>query len=97
MYGIKSRHEGHANEKCPRCLNIFQDFIDIGNGLLGCYKCGCVFVSKDIRDNEYAHKKERVLDINKERTCPECGKVCRNKFGLTSHLKSHKNDSDIIR
>ena len=24
-------------------------------------------------------------------TCIECGKVCRNAFGLRSHMKSHKN------
>jgi hypothetical protein len=43
-------------------------------------------------------KKQEILKNSKEMVekielnplqCPHCGKVCKNKLGLNSHLKSH--------
>lgn len=49
-------------EKCPICSEGWVDFMDInGDGsLLGCYKCGAVFVSKSLRDSELQGKKEQI-------------------------------------
>jgi hypothetical protein len=49
-------------EKCPICSEGWVDFIDInGDGsLLGCFKCGCVFISKSLRDSELQGKKEQI-------------------------------------
>lgn len=30
-------------------------------------------------------------NINEEFICPECKKVCKNKIGLTAHLRTHQN------
>lgn len=56
---LNIRQEG---EKCPRCLDGWVDFmvVDEENGLLGCYKCGSVFVSKAIREEERVGKKEQL-------------------------------------
>ena len=94
MYGVRSRHDLNSNEKCPRCLTIFQDFIDLDKGLLGCYRCGSVFVSKDIRDAEYRCKKEKLEKLKESLKCHICGKACKSKLGLTSHLKSHPKENN---
>ena len=31
-----------------------------------------------------------------ETTCPLCGKVCKNKLGYNSHLRSHTKKGEIV-
>jgi hypothetical protein len=52
-----------VNEKCPRCLETYNDFMDIlGDGaVLGCYKCGTLFVSRELRAKEVGGKKEQIM------------------------------------
>ena len=49
------------NEKCPKCLTIWQDFGKIEEHLWFCYSCGTVFVPKKIREPEKWGKKEQIL------------------------------------
>ena len=48
---------------CPICRRSFQNFIKIpvlDTFLLGCFECGCVFVPKDLRDDERAKVKSKA-------------------------------------
>ena len=47
-------------EKCPVCRNGWQNFMDIDGSLLGCFVCGCVFVSKKTRIDEKAGIKDQI-------------------------------------
>ena len=42
----------------------------------------------DIR--ELLLKEQPVAQEKKKYICPKCGKECRNAFGLTGHMRSHK-------
>lgn len=68
MDRIRSRHDLPGQEKCPHCLQIFVNFADLGNSLLGCLKCGCVFIEKDKREYLREHQKTILSDqlANKE-------------------------------
>ena len=88
---IASRFDDrYKTEKCPVCLSISQNFMELSENTLGCLYCGCVFVPKFIR---------KGLDIkalleaqSKELICEVCGKVCKSALGLTSHMRSHAKD-----
>ena len=43
---ILNRKDNTGN-KCPVCRNSYVDFMDLGDGLLGCLQCGLVFIMKD--------------------------------------------------
>jgi len=50
---------------CPICRRSFQNFMKIPlhttrDHLLGCFECGCVFVPKDLRDDERAKVKSKA-------------------------------------
>ena len=63
VFRVVSRlDKGSEGNKCPRCLDGWVDFmeIDAEKGLLGCYKCGCVFVNKAVRTGDMAGKKEQL-------------------------------------
>jgi hypothetical protein len=62
---IKSRHDSHG-EKCPFCLQIFVNFIDLGDDLLACLKCGSVFVAKEKRQDLRDHQAEMIAEQKKE-------------------------------
>lgn len=47
-FGFLSRRDAGAN-KCPRCSRVGVDFAVVGEGLLGCFDCGCVFIAKAYR------------------------------------------------
>ena len=47
-FGFLSRRDAGPN-KCPRCSRIGVDFAVVGEGLLGCFDCGCVFIAKAYR------------------------------------------------
>ena len=61
QFRVISRHSLPESEKCPRCLNVFQNFMDLGRGLMGCFKCGSVFVSRTVRDFNYGRIVEQML------------------------------------
>lgn len=105
--------EEYKGERCPKCSEVFSNFIIIDDSLLACYKCGTVFVRKFIRDREYirvktqlaiqAKEKEKTVKdediVHKRPTiegtdtwlCKVCGKLCKSKLGLASHMRTHKN------
>jgi len=47
-YGILKGSLAGAN-KCPKCCRISVPFLVVGDGLLGCRDCGCVFIRKECR------------------------------------------------
>ena len=62
QFRVASKHETVDTEKCPRCLDVFQHFMEVTHGLLACYKCGSVFISKPVRDYNYS----RIMEQQKE-------------------------------
>lgn len=42
------------------------------------------------KDEILAHSKKVVGELDPLK-CKICGKICKNKLGLASHLKSHNN------
>lgn len=99
---LSYREEG---EKCPKCLDGWVDFmeIDSNKGLLGCYKCGCVFVRKGVRTEEISGKKDQLERQAKEEfvvvdgvpqenplRCDVCDFVAKSIQGLKVHRVSHK-------
>jgi len=73
-------------EKCPICSEGWVDFIDInGDGsLLGCFKCGCVFISKSLRDSELQGKKEQIeKQLREAAKLPDAVKAVNEAFQET--------------
>ena len=97
-FSIVSKHD-LDNEKCPRCLTIFVNFMVVGENLLGCLNCGSVFVKKDVREFVRDHQKE-ILELNKaghhilvddiKNTCG-CGFEAKSKAGLKAHQRKCEN------
>lgn len=48
MFAILNRREA-GTERCPRCSRVNVDFMDLGDGVLGCFDCGTVFIRKTRR------------------------------------------------
>jgi hypothetical protein len=48
IFGTVGRKTNPA-EKCPVCRRVDVPFMDLGEGVLGCYDCGCAFVAKRSR------------------------------------------------
>ena len=99
-YRVKDRHETVENEKCPRCLEMFKHFMDLGDGLFACYKCGSVFVGKETRDYNYFRIKEQlelqkkevavVLEEEVEPLVDNFTCVCKFKAKSAAGLSAHK-------
>ena len=99
MYGVLSRRNV-GRDKCPKCSTLNVDFVDLGNGLLGCFDCGSVFVTKVARVQVRVMEREaKVVPVPEEPevakfldgfTCPTCGKVVKSKLALAGHMRSHK-------
>ncbi len=121
MFTILNR-KAAGPDKCPRCSRLNVDFVDMGEGVLGCFDCGSVFLRKAerVRSRFSVVKPEVTIveaieagrqvakDIFSEVpeiptkvfkgvavppvvfTCDICGKVCKNKIGLSGHSKSHR-------
>ena len=83
--------------KCPQCKVIRRNFILVSDGMLGCSDCGCVFIAKRVREDFKLHLKE-ILEAQDQAItgfkCEVCGKVCKSKLGLGSHMRSHDNAAD---
>lgn len=45
MFSILSRRES-GSEKCPKCSRVAVDFVNIQEDILGCFDCGCLFMTK---------------------------------------------------
>lgn len=102
-FRLLSKHDADKTEKCPRCLQIFQNFLDLGHNQLACLKCGCVFVGRDVRSfvdrNQKAILKSQELEVQiKEHFADElvcaCGFKAKNKTGLVAH-KRHCNNGRV--
>jgi hypothetical protein len=46
---IRSFRENSLGDKCPVCKLINVNLIDVGDGVLGCRGCGCLFISGPVR------------------------------------------------
>ena len=103
IFRVASRmlHESDG-EKCPKCREIFTDFMMIDTNVWACYKCGTVFVPTRVRKAEIADKKAQILRQLEERkaveeaekvqplTCQHCGFVAKTEQGLKVHIKKHE-------
>jgi ribosomal protein L37AE/L43A len=67
LFRVITWKESGENEKCPKCLNIRQDFMEIMPNVWACYQCGCVFVPKAVRYKELEGKREQVALQQRER------------------------------
>ncbi|MCP4262805.1 MAG: hypothetical protein GY774_35650 [Planctomycetes bacterium] len=100
---VASRHDAAENEKCPRCLSVFQHFMQLESALLGCYRCGSVFVSKPVRDYNYSrivdqlklqqveeaeYKKMAEITGPHERFICGCEFEAKTRAGLAAHQRS---------
>ena len=88
-------------ERCPKCLITNQNFLIIPSEeipLLGCFRCGTVFVSKrfisglDVRallEEQKRVEKAAAEPEPEPKTyiCSSCQKDCRTGSGLAAHLK----------
>ena len=87
-----------TGEKCPKCSEGWQNFMVISEGLYGCFKCGCVFVPKVVRDAFRAQVRNDIKEAKKEvkeakingLICSECGFEAKSKVGLIAHSRKHK-------
>ena len=88
-FSIKNRHSGDANEKCPRCLTIFVNFMVVDENLLGCLNCGAVFVRKEVRGFVRSHQKEILInrDVKPIDNVCNCGFEAKTKAGLAAHQR----------
>ena len=93
MEFLNRRNAG--SDKCPRCSRTGVDFVMVQEGVLGCFDCGCLFLRKSHRVKtrvaEAAPDVQAPVVSVEAFECSVCGKVCKNKFGLSSHMRSHKN------
>jgi ribosomal protein L37AE/L43A len=60
LFKVVTWKESGENEKCPKCLNIRQDFMEVFPNVWGCYQCGCVFIPKAVRYKELEGKREQI-------------------------------------
>jgi hypothetical protein len=86
------KEEKYKGEKCPICRYLNQNFPVIKLGDLDVFlcmqkNCGALFVPK--YEREEINIKE-LIEKQLELTCKNCGKVCKNKIGYISHMKSHE-------
>jgi uncharacterized C2H2 Zn-finger protein len=94
-FTVVSRHD-LENEKCPRCLTIFVNFMVVGENLLGCLNCGSIFVKKEVREFVRDHQKE-IMQIHKFALPPVgdhacgCGFEAKTKAGLKAHQRKCEN------
>jgi hypothetical protein len=68
LFRVITWKESGENEKCPKCLNIRQDFMEIMPNVWACYQCGCVFVPKAVRYKELEGKREQIASQEREKT-----------------------------
>ncbi len=164
-FGILLRRDS-GNERCPRCNQINVNLVIVSEGILGCFECGSVFLTKRARvevreqarlqaksneipkyvpgqtwvvDNSAvlvtsmgvglpgeeplvgncgsagvcpaAERIEKFVDpflddpmrgvkddsvtateLGMKFSCTVCGKVCKNRIGLSGHMRSHRKE-----
>ena len=82
------KDERYKGDQCPKCRLLNQNFpifeLD-GFKVFVCMEshCGTLFIPKSERN------KIDVKTLMNPLACTVCGKVCKNKLGLNSHLRSH--------
>ena len=65
---------------------------------LACPMCGAEYLDDDFRVTlsgpvkSKPKPKEPANPVDRSIDCPVCGKTCKSKSGLTSHMRSHEND-----
>ena len=58
---IAGKHDEAKDEVCPLCRDKFRDFLKpLSGNLLGCYKCGVVFIKRSVLVEEREVKKEKL-------------------------------------
>jgi len=89
--------ETFASEKCPKCSMINVNFININldAGLLGCFSCGGVFVSKRFRNNLDVRAMLTEQKEDKRFICsvPGCRRDCGTKLGLMKHEEKCRREN----
>lgn len=91
---LVSKHRLPENEKCPKCLMIFSNFAQVSDDLLGCLKCGCVFIRSEVRNELSEHQAKILVEQDKVIELPvyrcECGFEAKNNVGLAAHQRHCK-------
>jgi ribosomal protein L37AE/L43A len=67
LFRVITWKESGEQEKCPKCLNIRQDFMEIMPNVWACYQCGCVFVPKAVRYKEIEGKRGQIAKQEAEK------------------------------
>lgn len=87
FYGNVVKHASRT--KCPICKK---------ETILLLKQKGQTWEIIDTAIKENINKPEGIISKDKEEkqisnnfVCPTCGKVCKNKIGLTAHMRTHNN------
>ena len=102
---IESKHDCRG-DKCPFCLQVHVNFAVVSDDLLGCLKCGCVFIRKSVKEDLRDRQVEILVEQLKEKEVPkdpfhddfdpseklycECGFFAKNTTGLAAHKRHCK-------
>jgi len=82
----------YAQDKCPICLAVHHNFIEVSDKELACYYCGIIFLNKETRDGMLRASKEMQIKQGKDsRTfvC-DCGFKSKTNAGLKAHQRKCK-------
>ncbi len=86
MFTILNR-KAAGSDKCPRCSRLNVDFVDMGEGVLGCFDCGSVFLKKSERVRSKFQEKKGIS-------------VILGPAGISSvladHISAARGPSDVI-
>ena len=85
----------NKGEKCPKCLNINVNFLDMGESCLSCLRCGCMFVRKSLLDSidqKALLEKQRIEDEGFLCRVGGCSHKIpfKTKAGLMAHQRGGK-------
>ena len=94
FYGNLVKH--YSKVKCPECNNeiivllkqVGQTWKIMNTAIVKEQEAQMQLTENTPEATETANKEEN--NQSQEFICPECQKVCKNKVGLTAHMKTHQ-------
>ena len=87
----------NRGERCPRCLMLNRNFLELSDVMLGCLDCGSVFIRKSFRValDVRGMLESQMLECGKVvgeakpagHVCCDCGLECKSAAGLAAHRR----------